>query len=281
MPQPIEPSSMGDARYKQEIYKSKKHIDIMTKIKTTLIVATLFVSLIVLLNLASAYSTINIYIDQSGEAVFVGTTTDNISQSGLPQGIEVNESKISGITDTLTSKQGETWTFSYSLSRSTLNIVLPKNIIIDDVSNGQIQVLDNDVLISAQNSIKVDYRFTSPEQSQTGNNTSIFVLLIVAVIVLVFLILFFNKRMQKKESNKKLIQVKKPDRLNIIEKVLNDREKLILANLKESGKIKMSYLRKLCDIPKASFSRHLQELERKGLIKRSGEGKNKIISLSK
>ena len=41
----------------------------------------------------------------------------------------------------------------------------------------------------------------------------------------------------------------------------------------------MSHLRKLTYIPKASFSRHIQELEKKGLINRSGEGKNKFVEI--
>lgn len=43
----------------------------------------------------------------------------------------------------------------------------------------------------------------------------------------------------------------------------------------------MSYLRKYCNIPKASFSRHINELENKKLIKKSGLGKNKFIELKK
>ena len=69
--------------------------------------------------------------------------------------------------------------------------------------------------------------------------------------------------------------------MEIIKQVLSDREKLILDKLKETGKIKSSYLRKMVDIPKASFSRHIQELEKKGLVKRIGEGKNKIVELVK
>ena len=53
----------------------------------------------------------------------------------------------------------------------------------------------------------------------------------------------------------------------------------LLKHLKQTGKIKSSFLRKKCDIPKASFSRHLQELERKKLIKRTGEGKNKFVEV--
>ena len=74
---------------------------------------------------------------------------------------------------------------------------------------------------------------------------------------------------------------KKKDHIDMIKHILNEREKLILDKLKFTGKVKMSHLRKLCEIPKASFSRHVQELEKKKLLTRSGEGKNKFVQLAK
>ena len=56
---------------------------------------------------------------------------------------------------------------------------------------------------------------------------------------------------------------------------------MILNKLKETGRIKGSYLRSMCDIPKPSFYRHILELEKKGLVKRSGDGRNKFIELVK
>ena len=79
----------------------------------------------------------------------------------------------------------------------------------------------------------------------------------------------------------------KKNRLNkfnkekVIQNVLNEREKLILNKLRETGKIKSSYLRRKTNIPKASFSRHIRELEKKGLVKFSGEGRNKFVELIK
>jgi uncharacterized membrane protein len=52
-----------------------------------------------------------------------------------------------------------------------------------------------------------------------------------------------------------------------------------MIKLRETGKTKMSYLRKACDMPKASFSRHVHELEKKKLVVLSGDGKNKFIEL--
>ena len=62
---------------------------------------------------------------------------------------------------------------------------------------------------------------------------------------------------------------------------MNERERNIIDKLKETGKIKGSQLRRMLEIPKASFSRHIQELEKKGIVKRTGEGRNRFIELAK
>jgi len=72
---------------------------------------------------------------------------------------------------------------------------------------------------------------------------------------------------------------KKKEDIEIIKKTLSERENLIIDKLKEVKEIKQSRLSKLTEIPKASLFRHLIQLEKKGIIKRTGEGKNKIISL--
>jgi uncharacterized membrane protein len=51
--------------------------------------------------------------------------------------------------------------------------------------------------------------------------------------------------------------------------------------LRETGKIKSSFLRKATQIPKASFSRHIHELEKKKLVRLSGDGKNKFVELTR
>ncbi len=267
---------MAAALCRQEICRTIQKMR-AKKIILSLLLGVMLV--LVLPNIASAYSTINIYLDQTGEAVFIGTTTDNITNSSLPDGVEVNNYKISGITNTLTSKQGDNWTFQYSLKYSTLNLILPNSIKITSNSNGDIEVSDRDVIVSSKDYLNITYSFTS--QSQDSSPITIIVFLIIAIAALISLIVFFNVRMSKKNKRKLNINNKnnKISNLEIIEKVLNEREKIILSNLKKTGKIKMSYLRKLSNIPKASFSRHLQELEKKGLVRRFGEGKNKLVEL--
>ena len=222
--------------------------------------------LVILIQLCSAYTHLNIYIDETGEALFLGETNEELE---LPKGIELENGEIKGTTQELTDKNGEIWSFSYSLEGANLYIILPKGTKIKEISNGEIGFEKDQFSVYAIESIEIDYKIGDVDE----NYTLYFVLILVIVTSIAFY--FFKKR--KIKPKKEL----KPDKTKIIENMLNDREKLIIDKLKETGKIKGSRLRKLVDVPKASFSRHVQELERKKLIKRTGEGKNKFIELIK
>ncbi len=219
----------------------------------------------------SAQAFINIYVDETGEALFLGETSKQIQ---LPEGIEIENGEIIGSTQTLTSKQGELWKFEYSLEDSEINLILPKGAIIKELGEGEIGIEDNQISIYVKDSVSVTY--VIEEQKDSFNWTILIGTTGLILVIVLILIYFKSKKKLKKPEKPKL---KKQDKLELIKDMLNEREKLIIERLKEKKQIKSSILRKLCDIPKASFSRHIQELEKKGLIKRTGEGKNKIISL--
>ncbi len=223
------------------------------------------VTLILLVNLASATTYLNIYLDETGKAEFLGETDASILN--LPIGVSLSDGKIIGSTSNLTNKQGDVWTFSYTLSDSEINLILPKGAVIKNVSNAQIYLDNNQFSIFSKNSVKVSYTIQSTQSS--GFNYIILIVLALAIAAGIFFYLNRKLKANKKEKSK----------LDVIKQVLNDKDNLILDKLKELGKVKSSYLRKMCDMPKASFSRHIQELEKKGLIKRSGDGRNKFIEL--
>jgi len=89
----------------------------------------------------------------------------------------------------------------------------------------------------------------------------------ILLIILTILIIYYIKKRKRKNIQKQ----------KLLSQILQEKEKLILNTLKKTGKIKSSYLRKQTQLPKATFSRHIQELEKKELIKRSGLGRNKFI----
>jgi uncharacterized membrane protein len=225
----------------------------------------LFLSIFFLISQAYALTSLNIYLDESGDAIIVGTAQSNTS---LPDYLTYQNGKVTGITSELTSKNGDLWAFDFSLNDSYINVILPEGAIIQSISNFNSTTVtgSNELEIIAQDSVSVSYTIQKPQKSY-------FLWLILAlVIILLILVGFYLTKFIRNRKNEQ-------DKLEIIKKVLNDREKLILDTLKKSGKIKSSHLRKLTDLPKATFSRYLTELAKKKLIILSGDGKNKFVSL--
>ena len=262
---------MVEEHYKLGICKMKKIFFIL--FATVLLIQT-----------ASAFTFINVYVDETGEAIFLGETDENPE---LPLGIKITGGEITGFTSAVTNKQGELWTISYSLSNSEINLILPKGAVIKELSNGEISLVGDRISIYFQDQIEVQYTIERIEGPliPSANIPLLLIFLLVLIILIAYLINYTKREKREHEEIRKELKKtkrsteKKKDRLELIKQVLSDRERLIIDKIKETGKIKSSYLRKMTDIPKASFSRHVQELEKKGLIKRSGEGKNKFIEL--
>jgi uncharacterized membrane protein len=239
-------------------------LEYIIKMNKIIFVTAILVLSIFLIANVSATSIITIDLDNTGSAVFLGKTNENPI---LPEGIVLKDGKIYGFTSNLTSKQGDIWSFSFNLNNSQLTLVLPENSIIESLEQGKISDYGKRIAVSNFDSINIQYTFS-------GKKSFWWIYLIIGIFGLFLIIfgLYYYFKLSKK------IRLQK-SRIEIIKKVLNEREKLILDSLKKSGKIKMSSLRKLTEIPKASFSRHILELERKKLIKKSGEGKNKFIEI--
>ena len=249
---------MEEEHYNLEIYNSAK---------------TAFILLFALLFLVQpvfAQAELTIYLDERGNAEFFGTANKNIS---LPSGILLSEGEIRGSTTQLTSKQGLIWSFSFSLPDSNIQVILPDNSIVKDTS-GEIFLSRNNIGVYAQDSIAIRYTLS---QSDKNNNYLPIILSVIVALMLISLIFYYFKN--KKIPINKKVSRKRIDKFKIIKNTLHERQQFIIENLRKQGKIKSSYLRKICNIPKASFSRHINELEKKGIIKKSGEGKNKFIEL--
>ncbi len=209
----------------------------------------------------SAQTEINIYLDENGEASFYGKTSENPE---LPEGIYLKNGKILGTTQKLTKKEGEIWFFSYYLKDSELVVILPKDSLIKNIDRGEVYIENDKLSIYNKEKIEISYSI--------GESSYIVYFFWFAILVL---IIIFSYILYRKISKK----LKSKDNFEIIKQTLNDREKLIIDKLAEVKQIKQSRLSKIIEIPKASLSRHLLQLEKKQIVKRKGEGKNKIISL--
>lgn len=232
------------------------------------------IGFLALLPFGSALTQVTIYIDGVGDALFLGESDDRIV---LPEGVVLStEGRINGYTSTLTEKEAEQWRFSYTLPNSEMVVVLPEGAVIKSISKGEITVERGQIAVYAVNETSIRYTIEKPTSS---NGLGTFITIIGALVAIVVIGYLANYKNREKSVRSVTSKRKRTDKLDVISSVLSERENLILDKLKASGKTKMSYLRKACDMPKASFSRHIHELVKKKLIALSGEGKNKFVAL--
>lgn len=225
------------------------------------------------LSITSA-QTVNFYISENGEVDVVGQSSLNLT---LPSGIEQQGSSIFGITQELTGKIGEIWEFNFSTNLETrINIYLPDYASIENVGEVGISREKNQIVISKTGKeIEFEYKLG---QAPENYNYLYVIIGVLAITAAIFIYLRYRKKHRPVKITKNRI-----NRLKIIKDTLNARELAIISKLEEYKKnkikIKQNHLRKVLNIPKASFSRHIQELDKKKVIIRSGEGKNKFIVL--
>lgn len=226
----------------------------------------------------TAQTSLNIYLETDGSALFLGRTDS--STLALPSGVTLSDGQVRGTTHELTSKTGSLWTFSYSLSNADLAVILPEGAVIVDAPNvSAIRLEENSIVLERANSIVVHYRIESVEQSRSLEGLAFIGLALMLIAVTYWATHYYRKKNPPSKGNNISLKEKKPkaDSVDMLKNILNEREHLILTTLEKTGKIKMSYLRRECAIPKASFSRHIQELVKKKLVVISGEGKNKLV----
>ena len=249
--------------------------------KRNLIVVTLFILLI--MPLCSAYISLDIYIQEDGSSRFVGFSEQELE---LPSGIEYDHGKISGTTHELTSKQAEIWGFDIIIEDlSEISVHLPQGASITEIASGSVYSINNELIVSSQgDEVVISFNYVigevETEESKSWINYIAGILILIALLIIVKRIVKGRAKSVKQTNiSTKKNSITKQKKLDIIKKTLSEREKLIIEKVQEVGKIKHSRLQRLCEIPKASFSRHIQELEKKGIVRREGEGKNKIVSL--
>lgn len=247
----------------------------------TLITFTL--ALVLCLALVSASSEINIYVDSLGDALFLGRT--NETTLVLPVGVAIEGTRIQGSTSNLTFKEGEMWSFTYRLEGADLTVTLPEGAVITSVSDSEIALDRNQITLSSPDEVRATYTIQKTTDVSSNVVLGIIILGLVAIVVIgyggnslkkafgSFVIKRFEQRRTKKAQPKNNLEKLKP--------LLHEREHLILTRLRALGKVKMSYLRRETGLPKASFSRHIHELEKKNLVMLSGEGKNQFIELKR
>lgn len=234
-------------------------------------------ALLLILPFVSGLSAINIYVEKDGTAQFLGTIDSNSIE--LPSGIEIRGNQIQGVTTELTSKHGSVWTFDFSAPSTEFTLFLPSEAVILDASNATSIGLNNNlIVVTSLGRAYVSYKLGAVQEDKQLKGLLLIGIALLLLIATYWATRYYKQREQKLSKNKEAAKTVR-GALNL-KNILNERENIILDTLKNTGPIRMSYLRKECDIPKASFSRHIRELSRKKLVVLSGEGKNKLVSLS-
>ena len=209
--------------------------------------------------LVSAASYVNgrIDVDSSGFVEFRG-------DKNVDLGFE-------GASSELTSKDGGVWSFELNSEDVVDDILL--DVCFSDRLEKLITV-ESDLLYSIdlngrvcvefidggrKMDIKIDYGLEE-------NSVSYIALIVITILLLAALVLIVYSFRKKK------------DKFSDIESLINENEKKILDELMK-GNVRQKELRRRLDMPKASFSRYVHNLEKKKLIIREGEGKNKVVKL--
>ena len=212
---------------------------------------------------SASYISGSIYIYSNGDAKFSVNTDVPINLESLT----FENNKITGTTSQLVSLSGGVWTFSLELNNYDdifLDVHLPNNLDSITTISGPDSIIDvENKIVTIIDSGNLDFLISYRLREVKENTWIIWSALTILVVIAYFVIIRLRKRKQK-------IQNALP--------FIGDCEQKILDLLIRSPK-RQKELRKSLGIPKASFSRYMVNLEKKKLIIREGEGKNKIVKL--
>ena len=233
----------------------------MRKNKKSILTLTVLVFTI---NFASAsYLAGDIYLKENGNVQFEIDTDQKIAFSGLT----FENNHISGTTNELLTLKGGVWTLNISLPEYEdifLEIHLPKNLVSIQYVEGSDNIIDIEKkTITIADSGKLDFRVSYILREQKNYSWAYWTL---AIILLSIGFFVYKKATKKRE------------RLQSILPIINEKEQQIVDLLMKKP-ARQKELRKTLNLPKASFSRYMVNLERKKLILREGEGKNKLVRL--
>ena len=220
-------------------------------------------ALLVLFPLTSAsYINGDIYVSENGVVSFNVESDVELNVNGLAYENEM----IKGQTSMLTSKQGDVWTFALDFGKydnMLLEVHFPKSLKAIQSIEGIDRILDTSektvTLVDSNKELDFSINYKLGDSNNYG-------WIYFIIFVLVFLgVGFYAFNIYKKKY-----------RINTLMPVLNENEEKIIKALMENP-MRQKALREKLGIPKASFTRYIINLEKKRLIMREGEGKNKIL----
>ncbi len=282
--------------------------------------------LIILITSAHAQETIseeqillNGYVDNSGKVLLTGyATPESLSYmpflNGMKYTFDNNTNQLYAVTDMLTSKSADTWSFNFSLdgyySDYSLALYLPPGseitrFEIQPELNYQFQVREDSLALSIQGYrvispwIRVNYKLPIdvPDQSKDLFTSVISILLIILPIAGATFA-FYRYRIHKGTAihEKKEFQNHEAEIIPVIPETkeiritgemqkiidtLSDKERAIIGLLlRNGGSATQADIRYETGIPKSSLTGIINALKRKNIIKKHEYGRTNVIELS-
>jgi uncharacterized membrane protein len=223
----------------------------------------LLLIIILISNVSATYISGDIFIYENGVTRFNLETDVPLDIEGLTF---VNN-KITGTTELLSNKQAGVWTFSINFGKYDnilLDINLPANLdSITSISGIKNAIDIENKIITLIGPGTLD--FTLSYKLKETKDYSLFIWILILLVILTIYVLLKKSR-------------RKRERLKYILPLVSEQEQKIIDLLMKMP-MRQKELRKKLEIPKASFSRYMINLEKKKLIIREGEGKNKVVRL--
>ncbi len=207
------------------------------------------------------YADIQIEITERGDAIITGTT---------------NHPTLIGTHSDMTSKQEQYWLFNLTkenFSQAIFRINFPEGAIITYIrSTAQINIgAEGETTfvrgILRDKPLEIIIQYYYEETPETKRNYAQIIISITLILLGIY-ITFFYKTKKEKQG---LYQ----------EKQLTKRQKKIVELLEKKDGVTQKYLEEQLKIPKASISRNVATLERKGIIKKTTRGFSNILYLIK
>jgi uncharacterized membrane protein len=194
-------------------------------------------------------------------------------------------------TQNYTSKQHSIWLLNITkegpFSEFVYVLTLPKGSLINYIkASGSIRIEENQGSLIIRGfgendslSIVLQYQIAKSNESFFQGNFIYFILIPAIVIVIILLVFFLVKEKRTKEP---YTDEKEPAAPSASWKGLNHRQKQIMQLLSETTMpLTQTDIQKQLKIPKASVSRNIHGLERKGLIEKEQIGMSNLIRVKK
>jgi uncharacterized membrane protein len=243
-----------------------------------LLIFVIVISLVLpVLPLKAYYADVTITVDSSGFVTINGLTD-------YP-GLLVKD------TQNYTSKQHSIWMLNIikeePFSEFVYVLTLPKGSLINYIkASGSIRIEENQGSLIIRGfgennslSIVVQYQIVKSDESFFQVNFVYFILIPAILVVIILLVFFLVKEKRTKEPDMDKREKVAP---SASWKGLNHRQKQIMQLLSETtAPLTQTDIQKQLQIPKASVSRNIRGLERKGLIEKEQIGMSNLIRLKK